>query len=476
LYQNHPGRAWGRGPHSVAPKRNFRLTPLFVTLISVFAFVIVGTVIYAVVNSSVTVNDNAEFTVSSISPSSGSTSGGNAIVINGENFPYAGTDMYEQDGLVLHLDAIDNAGLGDRQHVSAPNRWVDVTGNLNDCALSGSYTWTSNMVYGTNINFTGTCATPKVNITNDYTVEIALRSSKIQGHENIYTSNYITASRNWCQKGTNYPCSDSDSSSIRMYFTFSNTPITGSMGENILGTAATTRNNTFSKSFVNGVLAAGDTRGTLETTLKNNINLKIGPQNTSSGSTVLRYHSFRIYNKALTDEQIAHNATLDQMRFIAPPTVAFGSKSCTNVIVLSATQLQCTAPNGSVGKVNVTVTPTDGEPLTITDGYEYADSEAMTVISVSPTVGPSFGGPYIKITGNNLDIASVTLLGETCEPTSVGVTNNSSQYYCILPAVDIDESRFVDVIVTGTEGDVYTLYKSFEYVKVDKGPISANVQ
>jgi hypothetical protein len=176
-----------------------------------------------------------------------------------------------------------------------------------------------------------------------------------------------------------------------------------------------------------------------------------------------------------------HNASLDQLRFLSPPTVTIGGSACKDVVVLSATQLQCTAPSHVEGKVDVVVTPTDGSPATITGGYEYVNASAMTVTGVNPNIGPSFGGTYIKIIGNNFgegaeNIASVTVGGETCADTTAGVTNSTTQYYCILPEVDISESTFVDVVVTDKSGGIYELKQSFEYVKVSKEPISANVQ
>jgi hypothetical protein len=151
-----------------------------------------------------------------------------------------------------------------------------------------------------------------------------------------------------------------------------------------------------------------------------------------------------------------------------------GENECIDIAVLSTTQLQCTAPAGT--GTNLTVSVTSGErtqALEGADGYTYVDANAMTVTGTSPNVGPSFGGTYIKIIGNNFgenasDISDVTIGGETCTPTTEGVTNSTTAYYCILPTIDISENKFVDVVVTDDYGIKYELKDAFEYVKAGK--------
>jgi hypothetical protein len=197
------------------------------------------------------------------------------------------------------------------------------------------------------------------------------------------------------------------------------------------------------------------------------------------------FYSFRVYAGNLTEEQVLHNAELDKKRFIAPPTVTIGGNSCTNVVVQSPEKLTCVVPVGALGAKDVSVTAYS-KTNELLAGYTYRnlacdEDTDMCISNISPSVGPSFGGPYIKIIGNNFgegaeNISNVTIGGETCAKTDEDVTNSVTQYYCILPEVDISENQFVDVVVTATDGEVYTLNRSFEYKAVSREPISAQIE
>jgi hypothetical protein len=194
------------------------------------------------------------------------------------------------------------------------------------------------------------------------------------------------------------------------------------------------------------------------------------------GGNVAGYQllSFRVYDRILSATEIDLNHELDQKRFISPPVVTLDTESCANVVVLSTTQLQCTAPAHAEGSVAVSITSGDKTDTSLT--YTYVNADAMTVNKVEPNVGPSFGGTWIKVSGANfgddaVNVDSVTVAGETCV-----IKERSTDYVkCEIPEVDIDESTLVDVVVTS--GDkTYKLEKSFEYVKVSRNPISANVE
>jgi hypothetical protein len=64
--------------------------------------------------------------------------------------------------------------------------------------------------------------------------------------------------------------------------------------------------------------------------------------------------------------------TINGTGFVAGATVAFGNKQATNVVVVSATTITATAPAGSAGTVNVTVTTPGGtSAVTAADRYTY---------------------------------------------------------------------------------------------------------
>ena len=62
------------------------------------------------------------------------TSKGGKYTINYDEI--LGWEGYIEDGLVLHLDAIDNIGEGDSKHNNTSNIWKDLSGNGNDATLT----------------------------------------------------------------------------------------------------------------------------------------------------------------------------------------------------------------------------------------------------------------------------------------------------------------------------------------------------
>jgi len=83
-----------------------------------------------------------------------------------------------------------------------------------------------------------------------------------------------------------------------------------------------------------------------------------------------------------------------------PVNVSLGEIACTNVTVISSTQLTCITPAHTKGFVDVAVT-ISGETETLVDGYEYLPS--FTIDSISPDSGPTEGGQEVTITGTNFE-------------------------------------------------------------------------
>jgi hypothetical protein len=96
-------------------------------------------------------------------------------------------------------------------------------------------------------------------------------------------------------------------------------------------------------------------------------------------------------------------------------TVSFGMSSG-NVTADSATSVTATAPAGSVGAVDVTVTTPGGTSATSSaDTFTYvaAPPPAPTVTGVNPTSGSTDGGATVTITGTNLAGATAVQFGKT---------------------------------------------------------------
>src|SRR5450830_520423 len=84
--------------------------------------------------------------------------------------------------------------------------------------------------------------------------------------------------------------------------------------------------------------------------------------------------------------------------FAGTTAVTFGATAATGFTVNSATQITATAPSGSAGTVDIRVTTTGGTSATsAADQFTYVG--APTVTSISPTGGSTNGGTTVVITG-----------------------------------------------------------------------------
>jgi hypothetical protein len=95
------------------------------------------------------------FDISSVSPSSGTSAGGNNVTLSGTSLPYSSSDDYARDingdgtsDLVMMMDGINNTGNGDLRHDSSATTWKDLSGHGNDMSLSSGTTFTDDSVHG----------------------------------------------------------------------------------------------------------------------------------------------------------------------------------------------------------------------------------------------------------------------------------------------------------------------------------------
>ena len=101
--------------------------------------------------------------------------------------------------------------------------------------------------------------------------------------------------------------------------------------------------------------------------------------------------------------------------------VTFGATAATGFTVNSATQITATSPAGT-GTVDVRITTAGGTSATsAADQFTYVP--APTVTSISPTSGPQAGGTTVTLTGTNLSGATAVTFGATA---ATGFTVNSA--------------------------------------------------
>ncbi|MEI2716313.1 MAG: IPT/TIG domain-containing protein [Candidatus Nanopelagicales bacterium] len=150
-----------------------------------------------------------------------------------------------------------------------------------------------------------------------------------------------------------------------------------------------------------------------------------------------------------------NQVTITGSGFTAATTARFGGSAAT-VSEWSATALTVTAPAGSPGAVNVSVTDVGGT-ATLTSAYTYTGPPAIT--GVQPASGDDQGGTSITVTGSGFTAsgASVTVGGAAA--TSVTVVS-STRITAVTPAGTPGSSN---VTVTNQWGSA-TLTNGFTYV------------
>jgi hypothetical protein len=138
--------------------------------------------------------------------------------------------------------------------------------------------------------------------------------------------------------------------------------------------------------------------------------------------------------------------TITGTNFSGATAVQFGAANATSFTVNSATQITATAPAGSAGTVDITVTTAGGTSSTsAADQFTY--DAAPTVTAISPTSGPTAGGTSITITGTNLTGATaISVGGVGCLAFSV---TNSTTATCTSPA---GTAGTASVLVTTPDG------------------------
>ncbi len=185
---------------------------------------------------------------------------------------------------------------------------------------------------------------------------------------------------------------------------------------------------------------------------------------TNPDSTVGTYFGGYQYNPAPTLTTVSPTAgtifglntlTVNGTGFEGGIVVTVGGNSCP-VTTLTSTQLQCTLASHSAATVNVVVTNTDGQTVTLTSAYTY--QPAPTVTSVSPVGGPPGGGTSITITGTGfLSGATAALSGANCGGLTVV---NSTTITCTTGA---SSSGNKTMTVHNTDGQSGSLAGAFQY-------------
>ena len=150
--------------------------------------------------------------------------------------------------------------------------------------------------------------------------------------------------------------------------------------------------------------------------------------------------------------------TITGTGFLAGATVTIGGISAT-VDVITATSITATTPAGSAGAKNIVVTNTDSQSATGTGLYAYvAPIPAPTVTSVSPTSGPTAGGTSIVILGTGFQSGATVKIG------GVSATVGPISATSISATTPAGSPGAKDIVVTNPDAQSGTGTGLFTYV------------
>jgi hypothetical protein len=154
--------------------------------------------------------------------------------------------------------------------------------------------------------------------------------------------------------------------------------------------------------------------------------------------------------------------------FLSGATVLFGATPATSVTVVSSTLITAVSPAGSAGLVAVQVTNPDTGSATVPGGFTYLAQSAPTMTSLSPAQGPVSGGTTVVVSGAGFQPGATVLLGATAVPVS-SLTPTALTF--TTPACAAGPHA---VTVTNPDGGTVTMPGAFTCVAVSQ-PSTASV-
>jgi IPT/TIG domain/Putative Ig domain len=149
--------------------------------------------------------------------------------------------------------------------------------------------------------------------------------------------------------------------------------------------------------------------------------------------------------------------TINGSNFASGAAVRFGSINSPKVQFLSSSVLKATAPpHAAEGVEGITVTNPDGQTAGLPVSYTYHVPPSL--LSVSPTNGPSTGGATVVVTGTSFRAGATVQFGGIAA-TSV-IFDNNTQLRAAAPPHALG---VVDVVVINPDGLTATLPAAYAY-------------
>lgn len=140
--------------------------------------------------------------------------------------------------------------------------------------------------------------------------------------------------------------------------------------------------------------------------------------------------------------------------------VDFGEQAAIDVQVISDIEIICTAPAGSEGSVDISVT-IDDETAVLVDGFLYLDAQlSISLTGSSPSSGPSNGGTQVTINGEGFLSGSMDVDFGADAAIDVQVVSD----FVITCTAPGGAEGSVDITVTGN-GQTSVLFDAFTYLE-----------
>ena len=418
-------------------------------------------------------------TVTSVSPNSGTTTGGTAVTITGTNFAAGATVTFGTTAATNVAVVSGTTITATTPAGSAGAVTVTVTVSGQSGSLTNGFTYiafptvtsvspsSGPVAGGTAVTITGT----------NFAAGAAVTFGTTSATNVVVVNNTtITATTPAGSAGTatvTVTNSGGQNGSLASAFTYLNPPtvtsITPNNGSTGGGTAVTITGTNFA---AGATVTFGTTSATNVVVVNSTTITATTPAGSGSGVTVTVTVGGQ--SGSLTNgfsylvvpavSSVSPNSgpvaggtavTITGTNFAAGATVTFGTVSATNVVVVSGTTITATTPAGSAGTATVTVT-VGGQSGSLTNAFTYI--AAPTVTSVSPNSGTTGGGTLVTITGTNFAAGATVTFGTTAA-TNVVIVNSTT----ITATTPAGSAGAVTVTVTNTGTQSGSLTNAFTY-------------
>ncbi len=149
--------------------------------------------------------------------------------------------------------------------------------------------------------------------------------------------------------------------------------------------------------------------------------------------------------------------TISGENFVSGAMVRFGEQQCLDTVVAHSSTITCKTPPGAPGTVAISVENPDGAIDSLSAAFTYV--APPTIDTVSPDIGPDFGGTAITLRGSGFMQAAEVKLGvEACLDVTIAGDDHID---CITPA---GSPGAVDLTVINPGGQQAVLIEAFEYL------------